>query len=153
MKKSDFWVAVALAVGVILVAASRSCWHRVDDDTYSPPDNEPHHEGWFVYYGDVRMGTISVRAGVPKNAHILWNAKDVSVSFATFRLLAAGGALVTARLIFHLWRGQKFQIAIGHVFVLFATACHYAAVPGVVLGQATHGLQEDSKGRCGDGSY
>jgi hemolysin III len=67
---------------------------------------------------------------------ILWSAKDVSVSFATLRLLVAGGALVTAGLIFHVRRGLRFQIAIWHVLVLLAIACHYAAVLNVVLGQA-----------------
>jgi hypothetical protein len=28
-------------------------------------DPEGHHEVWHVYYGDVRVGTIGIRAGVP----------------------------------------------------------------------------------------
>ncbi|UEM08585.1 hypothetical protein J4G43_027895 [Bradyrhizobium barranii subsp. barranii] len=34
--------------------------------TRKPHDN-PHQEGWDVYYGDVRIGNISTRAGVPKD--------------------------------------------------------------------------------------
>ncbi|WP_256565531.1 MULTISPECIES: hypothetical protein [unclassified Bradyrhizobium] len=30
------------------------------------PSDNPHQEGWNVYYGDVRIGHIGTRAGVPK---------------------------------------------------------------------------------------
>lgn len=30
-------------------------------------DNNPHQKGWDVYYGDVRIGHIGTRAGVPKD--------------------------------------------------------------------------------------
>ncbi|MFE1601700.1 PAQR family membrane homeostasis protein TrhA [Methylobacterium sp. ID0610] len=43
-------------------------------------------------------------------------------------LLAAGGLLYSAGVIFHLWRGLPFQNAIWHGFVLAAAACHYGAV-------------------------
>jgi hemolysin III len=42
-------------------------------------------------------------------------------------LLAAGGALYTAGVAFHLSR-MRFQEAIWHCFVAAAAACHYAAV-------------------------
>jgi hypothetical protein len=32
------------------------------------PDNDPHREGWFVYFGDVRIGHIGRRTGVPTHA-------------------------------------------------------------------------------------
>lgn len=33
------------------------------------PDNDPHHQGgWFIFYGDVRVGHIGKRAGVPTSA-------------------------------------------------------------------------------------
>jgi hemolysin III len=52
-------------------------------------------------------------------------------------LLAAGGALYSIGIIFHLWESLRFHNAIWHGFVLFAAACHYAAVLDyVVLGQA-----------------
>jgi hypothetical protein len=31
-------------------------------------NDDPHREGWFVYYGDVRVGHIGLRAGVPNHA-------------------------------------------------------------------------------------
>jgi hypothetical protein len=31
-------------------------------------DREAHAESWHVYYGDVRVGTIGMRAGVPVDA-------------------------------------------------------------------------------------
>jgi hemolysin III len=46
----------------------------------------------------------------------------------TFWLLAAGGALYSMGVIFHLWRNLRFQNAIWHAFVLLAAGCHYAAV-------------------------
>lgn len=81
--------------------------------------------------------SIGLYVGMGWSVLILWSAKDISISFETFRLLVAGGALVTAGLMFHVWRGLKFQIAIWHLFVLLAIACHYAALLSMVLGQAT----------------
>jgi len=43
-------------------------------------------------------------------------------------LLAAGGTLYSIGVIFHLWRGLRFQNAIWHSFVLCAAGCHYAAI-------------------------
>jgi hemolysin III len=55
----------------------------------------------------------------------------------TLWLLAAGGALYSIGVIFHLWESLRFQNAIWHAFVLFAAGCHYAAVVScVVLGRA-----------------
>jgi hemolysin III len=43
-------------------------------------------------------------------------------------LLAIGGVLYSVGVIFHLWRGLKYQNAIWHAFVLVATGCHFGAV-------------------------
>jgi hemolysin III len=43
-------------------------------------------------------------------------------------LLAAGGALYSAGVIFHAWHSLRFQNAIWHGFVLVAACCHYWAV-------------------------
>jgi hemolysin III len=80
--------------------------------------------------------SIGLYVGMGWSIVILWGAKHVSFPFATFRLLVAGGALVTAGLIFHLWPGLKFQLAIWHLIVLLAVSCHYAAVLSLVLGPA-----------------
>jgi hemolysin III len=52
-------------------------------------------------------------------------------------LLAAGGALYSAGVVFHGWRSLRFQNAIWHGFVLVAACCHYSAILYcVVYGQA-----------------
>ena len=43
-------------------------------------------------------------------------------------LLAVGGGLYTAGLIFHLWERLPFQNAIWHGFVVAAAATHFAAI-------------------------
>jgi hemolysin III len=43
-------------------------------------------------------------------------------------LIVTGGVLYTVGVIFHHWDSLKFQNAIWHVFVLAASACHFAAV-------------------------
>jgi hemolysin III len=43
-------------------------------------------------------------------------------------LLAAGGVLYSAGLIFHLLQKLRFQNAIWHGFVLVAACCHYTAI-------------------------
>lgn len=47
---------------------------------------------------------------------------------STLWLLAIGGILYTAGVVFHLWESLRFQNAIWHAFVLIAAACHYGAV-------------------------
>lgn len=46
----------------------------------------------------------------------------------TLVLIALGGVLYSAGVVFHVWRGLRFQNAIWHGFVLSAALCHYAAV-------------------------
>ena len=55
---------------------------------------------------------------------------------ATMALIAAGGVLYTGGVVFHLWRGLKYQNAIWHGFVLVAASCHYAAVTSAMLAGA-----------------
>lgn len=43
-------------------------------------------------------------------------------------LLAAGGILYSAGVVFHVWQDLRFQNAIWHGFVLVAACCHYLAV-------------------------
>lgn len=51
----------------------------------------------------------------------------------TLWLIAAGGVLYSAGVVFHAWRRLRFQNAIWHSFVLLAAACHYSAVVDLVL--------------------
>lgn len=46
----------------------------------------------------------------------------------TLVLIAVGGVLYSAGVVFHVWRALRFQNAIWHGFVLSAALCHYAAV-------------------------
>ena len=80
--------------------------------------------------------SIGVYAGMGWSVAILWIAKEVPIPLAAFRLLVAGGVLVTVGLIFHTSRELRFQNAIAHLFVLLGITCHYAAVLSVVLGHA-----------------
>jgi hemolysin III len=52
---------------------------------------------------------------------------------AALILIVAGGVLYSAGVIFHAWRGLRFQNAIWHGFVLAAALCHYAAVLTTVV--------------------
>lgn len=51
----------------------------------------------------------------------------------TLGLLALGGIVYTAGVVFHLWRRLPYQNAIWHGFVLAAAAVHYVAVIGLIL--------------------
>jgi len=47
---------------------------------------------------------------------------------STLWLIGAGGVVYSLGVIFHVWRGLRFQNAIWHAFVLAAASIHYAAV-------------------------
>jgi hemolysin III len=47
---------------------------------------------------------------------------------AALWLIAAGGVLYSAGVVFHLWEGLRFQNTIWHGFVLVAALCHYTAI-------------------------
>ena len=55
-----------------------------------------------------------------------------SLDTATLVLIAVGGVLYTAGVVFHLWQRLPYQNAIWHGFVLAAAGVHYAAVWTVV---------------------
>jgi hemolysin III len=57
---------------------------------------------------------------------------DALPSF-TLWLVAIGGLLYSAGVIFHVWERLRFHNAIWHGFVLLAASCHYAAVLDLVL--------------------
>jgi hemolysin III len=56
-----------------------------------------------------------------------------SLPSLTLWMLAAGGLLYTAGVIFHVWERLRFQNAIWHGFVLLAASCHYVAVLDLVM--------------------
>lgn len=51
-----------------------------------------------------------------------------SLSFPVIILLIIGGCSYTFGTVFYAWRKLKFNHGIWHLFVLFGTACHYAAL-------------------------
>jgi hemolysin III len=51
----------------------------------------------------------------------------------TLALIAAGGLLYSAGVVFHVWERLRFQNAIWHVFVLLGATCHYTAVLDLLL--------------------
>ena len=68
---------------------------------------------------------------------LAWESVSASLPVTTVRLLAAGGLVYTAGVLFHVWESLKFQNAIWHAFVLVAAGCHFGAVLDcMVLGPA-----------------
>ncbi|MBV8391951.1 MAG: hemolysin III family protein [Alphaproteobacteria bacterium] len=55
-----------------------------------------------------------------------------SMTAATLILLATGGVIYSAGVIFHVWRSLPYQNAVWHGFVLVAAGVHYAAVMTVI---------------------
>ncbi len=51
----------------------------------------------------------------------------------TLALLALGGIVYTAGVVFHLWHRLAYQNAIWHGFVLVAASVHYVAVIGLIV--------------------
>lgn len=64
---------------------------------------------------------------------MVYDAIAAALPPATLWLIAAGGLLYSAGVIFHVWERLRFQNAIWHGFVLLAASCHYAAVIDLVL--------------------
>lgn len=62
-----------------------------------------------------------------------YDAVFTSLPKFTLWFVVAGGVLYTFGVIFHTWRGLRFQNAIWHGFVLLGAACHYTAVLDLVL--------------------
>ena len=58
----------------------------------------------------------------------------LAVDRSSLMLLAVGGILYSAGVVFHLWERLTYSNAIWHAFVLAAAACHYVAVLKVVSG-------------------
>lgn len=59
---------------------------------------------------------------------ILIGAMIAILPLATLALIAAGGLLYTAGVVFHVWESLKFSNAIWHGFVLAASACFFVAI-------------------------
>jgi hemolysin III len=64
---------------------------------------------------------------------VAYDSIAASLPSTTLWLIAIGGVLYSAGVIFHAWQRLRFQNAIWHSFVLLAAACHYSAVLDMVL--------------------
>ena len=64
---------------------------------------------------------------------MLYHRVVTALPATAIAFVVAGGALYTLGVIFHAWRGLRFQNAIWHCFVLLGAACHYTAVMDLVL--------------------
>ena len=64
---------------------------------------------------------------------IVWNSVVASLPGVSLWLLAVGGALYSAGVVFHAWRSLRFHNVIWHGFVLLAACCHYGAILGCVV--------------------
>ena len=59
---------------------------------------------------------------------LLYEQVMVSMSSVILWLLAVGGVLYSAGVLFHLWEMLRFHNALWHAFVLAAAGCHFCAV-------------------------
>src|SRR4051812_6419507 len=71
---------------------------------------------------------ILLYLGLGWSGLIAYERVVTSLEAATVWLLASGGVLYSAGVVFHLWERLRFQNAIWHAFVLAAATCHFAAV-------------------------
>src|SRR5215204_1580461 len=71
---------------------------------------------------------ILLYLGLGWSGLIAYERVVASLPPATIWLLAVGGVLYSAGVIFHLWETLRFHNAIWHAFVLAAAACHFCAV-------------------------
>jgi hemolysin III len=71
---------------------------------------------------------ILLYLGLGWSGLIVYERVVASLPPATVWLLAVGGVLYSAGVIFHLWETLRFHNAIWHAFVLAAAACHFCAV-------------------------
>jgi hemolysin III len=59
---------------------------------------------------------------------IAYDAAVSALPSSSLWLIAAGGALYSIGVVFHLWESLRFHNPIWHTFVLLAAVCHYIAV-------------------------
>ena len=59
---------------------------------------------------------------------VVYEPVAVALPSLSIWLLAAGGALYSAGIVFHGWQSLRFQNAIWHGFVLVAACCHYSVI-------------------------
>lgn len=136
MDRSEFYARIDLA-GIYLMIAG----------TYTPLVSMKLPTEWAIAL--LAFVWVGALAGVSLKLLTRWHDKRLIVSFyvvlgwaavvaaqplfkamsgEALVLLLAGGLLYTVGIIFHLWKGLRFNAAIWHIFVLSAAMCHFAAI-------------------------
>jgi hemolysin III len=72
--------------------------------------------------------SILLYLGLGWSGLLIYGRVVVSLSPAILWLLAVGGVLYSAGVLFHLWERLRFHNAVWHAFVLMAAVCHFCAV-------------------------
>jgi hemolysin III len=72
--------------------------------------------------------SILLYLGLGWSGVLIYERVIVGLPPVTIWLLAVGGVLYSAGVIFHLWETLRFHNALWHAFVLAAAACHFCAV-------------------------
>jgi len=72
--------------------------------------------------------SILLYLGLGWSGVLIYERVTTGLPLATVWLLAVGGVLYSAGVLFHLWEGLRFHNALWHAFVLAAAGCHFCAV-------------------------
>jgi len=72
--------------------------------------------------------SILLYLGLGWSGVLVYERVITGLPLATVWLLAVGGVLYSAGVLFHLWERLRFHNALWHAFVLAAAACHFCAV-------------------------
>ena len=81
-----------------------------------------------IYPARFERLSILLYLGLGWSGVLLYERVMVSMSSVILWLLAVGGVLYSAGVLFHLWERLRFHNALWHAFVLAAAACHFCAV-------------------------
>ena len=81
-----------------------------------------------IYPARFERLSILLFLGLGWSGVLLYERVMVSMSSVILWLLAVGGVLYSAGVLFHLWERLRFHNALWHAFVLAAAACHFCAV-------------------------
>ena len=72
--------------------------------------------------------SILLYLGLGWSGVLIYERVITGLPLATVWLLAVGGVLYSAGVLFHLWERLRFHNAVWHAFVLAAAGCHFCAV-------------------------
>lgn len=81
-----------------------------------------------IFPGRLDRVAIAIYLALGWSGVVAYDAVKGALPVSSLWLLAAGGALYSVGVVFHVWQRLKFQNAIWHAFVLIGAVCHYFAV-------------------------